>query len=85
MPCLKCRFNFSLVCSKLIREYCCDTSAIYFYASIICFVLACPQVQKLISYVREAFKEYVLRTLWIDGTTRIKAAQKVCDNVACCK
>ncbi|KAK7494613.1 hypothetical protein BaRGS_00014011 [Batillaria attramentaria] len=34
-------------------------------------------IQKLIKYVREAFKEYILRKFWIDKNTRVKAEKKV--------
>lgn len=38
------------------------------------------EIQKLISYVRGAFKEFILRKFWIDESTRLKAEQKV-DNI----
>lgn len=34
-------------------------------------------IQKLISYVRGAFKEFILHKYWIDSKTRLKAEQKV--------
>ena len=41
-------------------------------------IVALFQIQRLISYVRGAFKEFILRKFWIDNKTRLKAEQKVC-------
>ncbi|KAK7109172.1 endothelin-converting enzyme homolog isoform X2 [Littorina saxatilis] len=35
------------------------------------------EIQRLISYVRAAFKEFILRKFWIDTKTRLKAEEKV--------